>query len=295
MRISVPVRMAAQRLALPTLVVASAMLAVLGKADIALFDRARGTLADAVAPILQFVEQPVNGAAALVQKAEDMVDVYGRNAELRSENQRLLEWQDAARRLAAENAELRRLARLVPENTASFVTAQVIADSGGAFARSVLVDAGARDGVARGQAGLTGDGLIGRVAEVGERTARILLLTDLNSHVPVMLEATGERAVLEGDNSDRPLLAYLDPKTAAKPGDRIVTSGAGGVFPPGLPVGVIAAADGGAFRVQPFAELSRLQMIRIVDYGLGGMLPQSAVPPPRPARAAKAVAAEAAR
>ena len=88
--------------------------------------------------------------------------------------------------LAAENAELRDLTNLVPDPAASCISAQVIADLGGAFCANVLVDAGARDGVQRGQAAMTGDGLVGRVAEVGERTARILLLTDLNSHIPVI-------------------------------------------------------------------------------------------------------------
>ncbi|HLI20842.1 MAG TPA: rod shape-determining protein MreC, partial [Stellaceae bacterium] len=144
------------------------------------------------------------------------------------------------------------------------------------------------DGVARGQAALTGEGLVGRVAEVGTRTARVLLLTDLNSHIPVELEDTHQHAVLDGDNSEQPRLVYLPQNVEVSVGERVVTIGAGGVFPPGLPVGVVASVANGVIRIEPYAELSRLEVLRIVDFGLSGVLPQSAVPPPRaPGKPAK--------
>jgi rod shape-determining protein MreC len=293
MRISAPVKAAAQRLALPMLVFVAGLLTVLGKADVLLIDRLRVSVADALSPVLELVAEPVSGAASILRTVEDAVALYRNNQVLREENQRLLQWQEVARRLAAENAALRDLVKLVPEQATTALAARVIADSGGAYMRNVLVNAGSQDGVARGQAALTGDGLVGRVSEVGLRTARILLLTDLNSHIPVTVERTGERAMLDGDNSDRPRLVFLDPKTPTETGDRIVTSGAGGVFPPGLPVGVVSAVENGVVRIEPYAELSRVQMVRLVDYGLAGVLPQSAVPPPRAPRAAKPRATEA--
>lgn len=293
MRISAPVKAAAQRLALPMLVFVAGLLTVLGKADVLLIDRLRVTVADALSPVLELVAQPVSGAASIIGTFQDAVAIYRNNQVLREENQRLLQWQEVARRLAAENAALRDLVKLVPEQATTALAARVIADSGGAYMRNVLVNAGSQDGAARGQAALTGDGLVGRVSEVGLRTARILLLTDLNSHIPVTVERSGERAMLDGDNSDRPRLVFLDAKTPIEAGDRIVTSGAGGVFPPGLPVGVVSAVENGVVRIEPYAEMSRLQMVRLVDYGLAGVLPQSAVPPPRAPRAAKPRATEA--
>lgn len=295
MRLTAPVKAAAQRLTLPVLILASMMLIMLGKADVLLFDRVRIALGDFSAPLLNLVARPIATVASGVQKVENMADIYRQNAALRQENARLLRWEQVARRLEADNANLRNLVKLVPEGAVSYIAARVIADSGGAFVRNVLVNAGLRDGVERGQAAMTGDGLVGRIAEVGERTSRILLLTDLNSHVPVMLEGTHERAVLEGDNSDEPRLIYLQPKTVAKVGERIVTSGSGGVFPPGLPVGMIASVVGGVVRVEPFAELGRLEIVRIVNYGLDGILPQSAVPPARTSRLTKRGAVSASR
>jgi rod shape-determining protein MreC len=215
---------------------------------------------------------------------------------LREENARLLQWQELARRLVAENAQLRGLVKFTPENGAPFfVSAQVVANSGGAFARNVLVNAGSREGVARGQAAVAGEGLVGRVSEVGDRSARILLLTDLNSRIPVVLSESRERAVMAGDNSDRPRLLYVPANISVKVGERIVTGSAGGVFPPDIPVGVVASVDGTVITVEPYADLSRIEYVRVIDFGLAGVLPQNVVPLPKAPKSAKPVDPDAAR
>lgn len=288
MRISAPVRAAAQRLALPFLVLLSAVMVLFGKTDMLLYDGLHAAVADHMAPVLEAIGQPVAAVTSAVQSVSNALEVNRENAQLREENARLLQWQEIARRLETENAELRQLTKFQPANTVHSLSAQVIANSGGAFARNVLIDAGSSDGVARGQAALAGEGLVGRVAEVGGRTARVLLLTDLNSHIPVELEGNHQHAVLDGDNSEEPRLVYLPANVEVAVGDRVVTIGAGGVFPPGLPVGVVSSVANGVIRVEPYAELSRLEVLRIVDFGLSGVLPQSAVPPPRaPSRSAK--------
>jgi len=142
------------------------------------------------------------------------------------------------------------------------------------YLRSLTVHAGSENGVERGQAAVAGEGLVGRVSEVGSRTARVLLVTDLNSRVPVIVQGSQQRALLTGDNSERPCLRYLDAGAGIEVGDRVVTSGQGGVFPPGLPVGIVASLDGEAPRVELYVELSRLEYLRIVDYRLAEGLPK---------------------
>jgi rod shape-determining protein MreC len=100
-----------------------------------------------------------------------------------------------------------------------------------------------------------------------------LLLTDINSHIPVVVEGSRAKAILSGDNSDRGRLSYLAPNSSAAPGNRVVTSGHGGAFPPGLPVGVIAAIQDGIVRVEPFVHRYQLDYVTVVDYGLPGVLP----------------------
>jgi rod shape-determining protein MreC len=237
------------------------------------FQYLRNSMMDAAAPALDMLSRPAAAFDAAADRVRGFITIYRDNTRLAEENERLLGWQQVALRLSAENAELRDLSKLVSEPAISFVTARVIADSGGAYARSVMVNAGRDNGVARGQAAMTGEGLVGRVAEVGSRAARILLITDLNSRVPVVVDGTGRRAILAGDNSARPSLRYVDSGGTIRIGDRIMTSGQGGVFPPGLPVGVVASIDSDGASVEPYSALSRVDYLRLVDYGLAESLP----------------------
>jgi len=269
-----PLRRAAmQRAALPLLVLLSSTMIILGKADQVMFESLRVSVTDAAAPALDLLSRPLAALGHLTDRARDFVTVYQDNRRLAAENEMLLNWQQAALKLASENARLRELLKLTPEPTTTFVTARVIANSGGAYVRSLMVHAGSENGVERGQAAVTGEGLVGRVTEVGSRAARVLLVTDLNSRVPVIVEGSQHRALLTGDNSERPYLRYLDARAGVKVGDRVVTSGQGGVFPPGLPVGLVASLDGEALRVEPYVDLSRVEYLRIVDYGLADGLP----------------------
>ena len=283
-RLSPPRRAALQRVGLPLLVLLSATMIILGKADQVMFESLRVSVTDKAAPLLDIASRPLAALEDLADRARRFIVVYRDNARLAEENERLLRWRQVALSLASENKELRDLLKLVPEPPTSFVTARVIANSGGAYFRSLLVHAGSESGVARGQAAITGEGLVGRVAEVGRRASRVLLITDLNSRVPVIVEGARLRALLTGDNSDRPALRYLDTVSGIRIGDRVVTSGEGGVFPPGLPVGVIASLDGEAPRVEPYVELSQVEYLRIVDYGLANGLPKPVPPAPRVGR-----------
>jgi rod shape-determining protein MreC len=286
-RLSPQVRTAVQRTMLPLLVLISGAIVVLGKADQVLFDRLRTSVGDVAAPVLDALARPVNALGNVVDHAEMVVTTYQENLRLEAENERLLQWQQTALSLAADNQQLRGLLKAVPENALSYVTARVIANSGGAFVRTILINAGSADRVARGQAVMTGEGLIGRLTEVGERASRVLLITDLNSRVPVTIGNSHAAAVLAGDNSERPRLLYLPSADGVKVGDRVVTSGEGGVFPPGLPVGVVSVVDGVGPRVEPFVELSQLGYVLVADYGLTRSLPQPLPMLVKPGRRAK--------
>jgi len=286
MGFATPLKALGHRVPFLGLVALAAGLLVLGKAEAPLVERLRMTVSDAFAPILDGLARPVATVTALRDRAVEAFDLYSENSRLREENRRLLQWQNVARRLVTENSALRDLARAAPEPAITFVSARIIANAGGPFVHSVLVGVGVNDGVAKGWPATTEDGLVGRVTSIGARAARVLLLTDFNSQVPVLLEDLRERALLAGDNSDRPKLLFLPTLAKPKVGDRVVTSGHGGVFPPGLPVGLVVLGDDGAVRVQPFVEFHRLEYVRLIDYGLEGALPVAA-PPPAPRRGGK--------
>jgi rod shape-determining protein MreC len=286
-RLSPQMRTTIQRTTLPILVLLSGAVVVLGKADQLLFNSVRTTVTDAVAPVLGAVAEPINAVGNVIDRAKMVVTTYQENLRLEAENQKLLQWQQTARNLATENKELRGLLKAIPSSAPSYVTAPVIANSGGAFVRMILINAGSEDRVARGQAAITGEGLVGRLTEVGDRASRILLITDLNSRIPVTIENTHVPAVLAGDNSERPRLMYLQSADLVKVGDRIVTSGEGGVFPPGLPVGVVSVVDATGPRVEPYVELSQLGYVLVVDYGLSRSLPPPLPTLTRPSKRGK--------
>jgi rod shape-determining protein MreC len=252
----------------------------------------RTGLSDAAAPVLDVLSRPLGAAEAAVDRVRGLVAVYQENRRLEEDNQRLLQWQQVAIKLNAENRQLQGLLKVVPDRAVSYVTARVIANSGGAYVRTVMVNAGGDGGLARGQAAITGDGLVGRLTEVGSRAARVLLITDLNSRIPVKLEGSHTSAVLAGDNSERPRLLYVGTPEAVKIGDRVVTSGEGGVFPPDLPVGMVSAVGPSGPRVEPYVELSQIGYLMVVDYGLSGALPQPVAPAARPGRRAKVASNE---
>jgi rod shape-determining protein MreC len=272
LKLAQPLKAWIQRSALLLLVTAAVALMLLGRTQSGVVERARALVADAVAPILDFASRPISGTVDALENAQNLMALAKENADLREANRRLRSWQAVAYRLEAENGALRELLRMVPDPQSRYVTARVVADNGGAFVRSVLVNAGARDGVVQGQAAVTGEGLAGRVAQVGGRSAQILLLTDMNSRIPVMLAHSRERAMLAGNNTNRPALLYLGPRSRVEPGDRVLTSGDGGVFPAGLPVGVVAASDDGTVRVQPFVDWDRMEYLRLIDFQLPGLL-----------------------
>lgn len=281
LRFAAPLRVLAQRFMFLGLVALSVGLMIMGKAETPVIERVRTTVTDAFSPILDALSRPIATAVEISARVSNAIDVYDENTRLREDNASLLQWQSFAHKLELENRALRQISRMASEPSVSFVSARVVADAGGSFVRSVLVVAGGRDGVSKGQTAVTADGLVGRVGEVGNRSARILLLTDLNSQVPVLIENSRERAILAGDNSDRPKLMYLASNVHPQIGDRIVTSGHGGVFPPGLPVGMVVATGDGGVRVRPYVEFHHLDYVRLIDYGLAGTLPVGAPPPAR--------------
>ncbi|MCS6890715.1 MAG: rod shape-determining protein MreC [Rhodovarius sp.] len=281
-QLSIPLRQALARLTLPVLIAAAFGAMLLGKADARLIERARIALADALTPVWAAVQQPI---AALRQAAEEVAGLWSLRAEnerLRAENERLRRWQDTALALEAENALLRRQLAWIPEPAPSFVTARVVADGGGTYARAVLLALQPGTPVRKGQVALDERGFVGRVTEVGSRSARVLLATDINSRIPVVLEASRARAMMVGTNGARPRLQHWPEGQLPRDGDRVVTSAEANAFPAGLPVGVVRWSESGTPEVELFARLDRLDVVRLFDFGLSGILPPEAVARPEP-------------
>lgn len=270
-RLSIQARQALGKLTLPVMIAVAFGLMLLGKADTLLAERARMALADALSPIYAVMAQPVGNVRAAISEWRALLSLRTENAQLRAENDRLRRWQAVALTLDAENQRLRANLNWIPDPAPAFVTARVVADAGGVYARAVLLAAGPNHAITKGQIALDERGLVGRVTEVGARTARVLLITDLNSRIPVILENSRARAILVGANTARPRLMYWPEGILPAEGERIVTSAEANSFPANLPVGVVRYTANNIAEVEPDARLDRMEMVRIFDYGLHGI------------------------
>lgn len=266
-------RLLAQRFAFLSLIIAAVALMIVGKADILLIERTRSVVVDAVAPVLDVMSRPATAVAEVVESIRELANLRAENARLKAENLRLQHWQTLARRLNSENAVLHDHLNVVADPDPAFITARVVGDLGSAFGQSMLLNAGARDGVRKGQAVLSGETLVGHITEVGEHSSRLLLLTDINAKIPVTLEGSRARAILSGDNKDRPKLEYLTGASTVGIGERVVTSASGAAFPPGLPIGAVVSNVDGIIRVEPYVKRHEMEFVSVVDYGLGGIMP----------------------
>ncbi len=275
LRIAAPLKSLVQRFMYLGLIGAAFGLMLLGKVDAVLVDRVRAEVTDAVAPILEALSRPVATVSKGIQNFQELVVIREENAILKQQNARLMQWQTVARKLQAENVALQNLLGVVHDQSANYVSARVIAGSAGAFSNMLIVNAGTNDGVRKGQAVTSDRGIIGRISEVSNRSARVLLLTDINSRIPVLIENNRTRAIMTGTNTSRTKLIHLPPGARVTPSDRIITSGHGGAFPSGLPVGIVASVSDGGIEVQLFADYAKLEFVRIADFGLNGLVDMS--------------------
>jgi len=225
-------------------------------------------LADALAPIYAALAGPIGTVRDTVASAAGLWDVSAENTRLREENEQLRRWQSIALALDAENARLKADLHWVPDPAPSYVTARVVADAGGIYAKAVLLSVGPNHGIRKGEIALDERGLVGRVTEVGARTARVLLITDMNSRVPVVLENSGAHAIVIGTNGPRPRVVYWPEGSMPQEGERVVTSTEASAFPANLPVGAVHYSAAKVPEVVPAAMLDRLEVVRIFDYGL---------------------------
>ena len=266
MRLAAPAKVLLQRFAFLFLILAAFGIMLLSKAETIVVEKVSTVVVDVFAPIMDVLSRPAAAANDAVKTVRGLADLRDENIRLARENERLLVWQEAARRLASQNQALQSLLDFKPSPNSQSIATRVIADSGGAFVRSIVVNAGDRDGVRKGQAAVSGAGLAGRVTTAGYRSARILLITDINSRVPVLIESSRDRAILSGDNSGMPRLTFLPANASIKAGDRVITSGHGGVFPPGLQIGQVVPSGDGVMRVKPNVSFDQLEFVRLVDF-----------------------------
>lgn len=242
-----------------------AVLLVLSRIGHGAISDARDGVVDLSAPLLEVASLPAIEARRAMERVELYMAAFDEVDRLKKENEELKQWEWRTKLLERKVAHLRSLLNAVEEPALVYATGRVIADARGPFVRSALINLGRRDGLRIGYAVINGDGLVGRTVDAGLSVARVLLLNDLNSRIPVLAGPAGVRGLASGDNSAELQLDFLPEGAALYPGDEVYTSGSDGVLPRGLRVGVVAGSPG-AYKVRPYAELNSLDAVSVLFF-----------------------------
>lgn len=239
---------------------------------------------DAAAAAGRGATGPARAGEDFLARLSSMWSAGARIEQLERENRELQAWRELAERLAERNARYEALLRMPEDNFGEgadidrAIAAQLVLDSGGPFVRTLLANAGSDHGVRLGYIAVNENGLVGRVVSVGRRSARVLMLDDYNSRIPVMGEASRVRAVLAGQATRRPELIlhpyqlqsprldYVVGASNLREDERIITSGDGGLYPRGIPVGVARRDSDGQWRVALAAAQQPIDFVRLIPF-----------------------------
>ena len=221
---------------------------------------------DKIVPNLDWAITPATKVSQMAQNFQNYKRLYDQNQELRNELQKMRSWREAALQLEQENARLLDLNKVKLNPKLNYISGKILVDSGNIFRQSAIINLGSLDGIVEGWAAMDGLGLVGRISGVGKKTSRVLFLTDTSSNVPVLIKPSNQRAILSGDNSIQPNLLFIENNKQIQPGDRILTSGDGGVFPANLLIGQVSLNNINQFKAQLSANFSGLEYLRIIRH-----------------------------
>ena len=241
------------------------VLVLLGKAQGGLFDRARMSMTDWMQPVLSVVHAPLVQFDRWIGSVDELFSVYQENLRLKDENARLRQWRNVAVVMQDRVARYQSLLHAVPDPGVDSVLARVIGRASRPFLETMILDAGSSHNIKPGQAVVDARGMIGRIYLAGSRTSWVILLTDLNSRIPVSISPGNRQAIMVGDNTAMPTLDTLSQIVTLRAGDQIVSSGDGGLLPPGLPIGTVVE-QGGKYRVALLADASSSEDVEVLAF-----------------------------
>jgi rod shape-determining protein MreC len=224
----------------------------------------RSNATDWAAPILDVVTAPVRGASAVVDWVSSFFSRGAHVRRLETENMRLKLVSERSAELARQHQQLRSLLKVVEPKAGLVRTARIVGASSASYLQSAVITAGARHGVRANQPIRDEAGLVGQVIEVGRWSSRVLLITDSQSRIPVRNLRTGQMGYAAGQNASLMLITMAEPGSEVSPKDVFVTSGEGGIFPPGIPVGTVVAILQGEPQLKSAAHLRQLSYALIL-------------------------------
>jgi rod shape-determining protein MreC len=206
-----------------------------------------------------------NGIDVAGSSISEFINLHTKYKELQLENQWLKDSILTFQQLLFENEELRKLNNVTLPKATKIATTRIISQFESGYSNTAVILAGENQHIKTGQVVVNGDGVIGRVVNVGTKVSRILLLTDNSSKIPGFFPRTKEHGIVVGNNDNLSAL-YLSKSTKIAAGDLVLTSGDGALFPYGLPIGVVSNVEKDKIIIAPFYDHSRLNLVSILSY-----------------------------
>ncbi len=261
-------RGARQRYSLFFLISLSTIIFTLDQFSFKYMNVARSLLNDTVYRVSSLASSPFKFTKFLKEETVAFVNVYKENKVLKEELIKFKNMEFNTEYLKTENNSLKNTLDLLDTNTEEFLSeihvAKAILDKNSPYLKSVILNKGSKSGFQRGMPVLKDDFLIGRIVEVNYFSSRVLLINDLNSKIPVVIEPTGSQAILEGKGDDIAQLNYLPDGFISDNEYTIFTSGKDGFFLPGIPIGKTIISNDNKVNVDLFADMNQLKIVKTI-------------------------------
>lgn len=259
-------RLFLRRLILTLVVLSAFALVFLNKAEDAYVNKSQDVVSRVLNPIIRVLQLPADGLYFTYEKIKDIVLVYNENRLLKEKTRQFDEMQNTLSALQIENELLSEMLVYKAPPEATFVTAKIVANEGDGFSHSLIAYVPDQQAVQKGQVVLYRNALIGRVDAVRGSYVRVMLISDISSKIPVLIERTREKGILSGDNTQILHLLFTASNADIKKDDKVVTSAIGGMFPSDLIIGYVLNVGETDISVVPLHDISKAEYIQIVQY-----------------------------
>ena len=251
-----------QRFSLLALIIFSIILIYVETIETKPLDYLRSFIKDTIYRGSVVVSLPSKGLGNVVSVVENHLNLFNKNIKLKEENSQLKEQIYDPGFLIFENKQLRLLLDEQVTSSTNFVSARVMLDKQSPYLNSFIINSGSNKEIKNGMAVLHGKNFIGRIVDVNFFSSRVLLVTDLNSKIPVLIEPSGHHAILSGRGTNEPTLEYLPKNHKVQFGNKVYTSGKEGIFTPGIPIGKVIINNEKNL-VSLFSDISQITFVNI--------------------------------
>ncbi|MBT5574713.1 rod shape-determining protein MreC [Alphaproteobacteria bacterium] len=240
------------------------LLIILGKADVTAVRFMQGGLVEVIAPIYSVISVPVNSIETVFEGVQTVASLRSEANRLSAENKRLRKWQQLAESLEVQNRQLRTVLGAVIPLDWNSITARVIVVPGGNFSHSMIIEHGPGYDIATGSAVVTAEGLVGYIISSSQHYSRVLLISDVNARIPIILSDSSWPGLAVGKNGLILQLDFLPVESDPTINESVLTSGHGGLLPAGIPVGNVSSVTNETVLVKPTVDLRKLSFVTIL-------------------------------